>query len=54
LRAAQQDAAEDRLPDGQWDERTWTVDVLPRPPLVVASIEELNSEDLLANDSLGG
>ena len=54
LRAAQQDAAEDRLPDGQWDERTWTVDVLPRPPLVVASTEELNSEDLLANDSLGG
>ena len=54
LRAAQQDAAEDRLPDDQWDEWTRTVKVLSSPQLVVASTEDLNSEDLLANDSLGG
>lgn len=54
LRAAHQDAAEIQLPDGQWHEWTWTVKPIPKPPLVVASTEELNGEELLANDSLGG
>ncbi len=54
LRAAQEDAAEEWLPDGQWHEWTWTVKPFPRPPLVINSTEELNGEELLANDSPGG
>ncbi|HET6846138.1 MAG TPA: hypothetical protein VFH29_04850 [Anaerolineales bacterium] len=54
LRAAHQDDAEVRPPEGQWHEWTWSLKAPPRPPLVLTSTEELNSEDLLANDSLGG
>jgi len=54
LRAAHQDVAGVQLPAGQSHEWTWTVKAPPRPPLVVDSISELNSEELLANDSLGG
>lgn len=54
LIAAHQDMDEDRLPDGQWHEWTWTVKAPPRPPLVSGSLEELNREELLANDSPGG
>jgi hypothetical protein len=36
------------------DEWTFVVKPLPRPPLVAAGLEELNGDDLLANDSPGG
>jgi hypothetical protein len=54
LRAAHQDVTEDRLPNGEWHEWTWTVKATPRPPLVSGDTQVLKSEDLLANDSLGG
>lgn len=54
LRAARQDAAEGRLTARPWHEWTWMVKAFPRPPLVFDNGEELNSEELLANDSPGG
>lgn len=54
LRAAHVDATNALLAKGQWHEWTWKVKAYPRPPLVFDSTQDLNSKDLLANDSLGG
>lgn len=54
LKAAHEDAAEARLPDRQWQQSTGTVKALAGPPLVIDRMEELNSNQLLENDSLGG
>jgi hypothetical protein len=54
LRAAHEDIGGVRLPAGRWYEWTWKVKRFPRPPLMINRMEKLNSQELLANDSLGG
>jgi len=54
LRAAHQDEVEVLSSEAQGPEWTFLVKPLPRPPLVVARMEELDSQELLANDSPGG
>ena len=54
LRAAHQEDAERRSQGGEEHEWNWIVKALPRPPLVAVTKEELDCEQLLANDSLGG
>jgi hypothetical protein len=54
LRAAHQEDAERRSPGSEAHEWNWIVKALPRPPLVAMTKEELDCEQLLANDSLGG
>ena len=54
LRAAHLDSTGAKALDGQPHEWTWIVKPPPRPPLVAAQSDGLNSEELLANDSLGG
>ena len=54
LRAAHRDEIEERSPEAQGHEWNWIVKPLPMPPLAVLPREELDDDDLLANDSLGG
>ena len=46
--------AEALRPHGQWQQWTETVRALPGTPLMIERMEDSNSEELLANDSLGG
>jgi hypothetical protein len=54
LRAAHEDEDGVKWQPSEAQQWTWIVKALPRPPLVAIRKEELDGEELLANDSLGG
>jgi len=54
LMAALEDDLEGRSPELPENGRNWIVKPLPGPGLAAVKREELDREELLANDSLGG